>query len=209
MSEQNIITAYLEGRIGPWAFYRQLVKVGVSVSTALTLALGLSAVVRGDQTLEDLASRSRQTHRGDLLELERLLGMVGSSLLPAVQNGNLNPLAINLASLGVNVDVPLSERVDLTHYGIVGDMPLNLVGNLSNVGESGDFRDMNLVLGGNLGNVPIELEGNVNVPIGNDPGVNGNLGNANMAFSGKAGDLPLNFSGNIGNSDDLFRNDPQ
>ena len=209
MSEQNIITAYLEGRIGPWAFYRQLVKVGVSVSTALTLALGLSAVVRGDQTLEDLASRSRQTHRGDLLELERLLGMVGSSLLPAVQNGNLNPLAINLASLGVNVDVPLDDEVKLNHDGIAGDMPLNLDGSLSNVGEDGDFRNMNVVLNGTLGDVPIELAGNVNVPIGNDPGVNVNLGNANMAFSGNAGNLPLNFSGNIGNIGDLFRNDPQ
>ena len=209
MSEQNVINAYLEGRIGPWAFYRQLVKVGVSVSTALTLALGLSAVVRGDQTLEDLASRSRLTHRGDLFELERLLGKVGNSFLPAVQNGNLNPLAVDLASLGVNVDVPLDDEVKLNHDGIAGDMPLNLDGSLSNVGEDGDFRNMNVVLNGTLGDVPIELAGNVNVPIGNDPAVNVNLGNANMAFSGNAGNLPLNFSGNIGNIGDLFRNDPQ
>jgi hypothetical protein len=41
---------------------------------------------------------------------------------------------------------------------------------------------------GNLGNIPINLAGNVDAPLGNTPGVNVNLGNAN-----------LNFVGNIGN----------
>jgi hypothetical protein len=201
MSEQNVINAFLEGRIGQWAFYRQLVKVGVSVGTALTLTLGLPAVVRGEQTLEDLASKSKQTHRGDLFELERLLGKVGNAFLPAVQNENLNPLAVNLASLGVNVDIPLNEKVELNHEGMVGNMPVNLVGTLSNVGDRGDVRHINVVLDGNLGSVPINLAGSVNAPIGNDQGVNVNLGNANLNFSGNAGNLPLNFSGNIGDVD--------
>jgi hypothetical protein len=199
MSEQAVIQAYLEGRIGPWALYRKLVKVGVSVGTALTLALGLPAVVRGEQTLEELALRANQTDRHDLAELQRLLAMVGHALLPAVQNGDLNPLAVSLANLGVNVDVPASQPVGLNFQGTAGDMPLNLEGTLTNLGEQEDFRIMNLVLRGTLGNVGLDLAGNVDAPIGDDPGVNVNLGNANLNFVGRAGGVPLTFSGNIGN----------
>lgn len=198
MSEQAVIQAYLEGRIGPWALYRRLVKIGVSVSAALTLAVGLPAVVRGEQTLEELASRSKQTQRDDVFELQRLLAMVGNSLLPVLQDANLNPLAVSLAKLGINVDVPMDQSVVLNLEGTAGNMPLNLGGNLLNLGEREDFRNMNLVLNGTLGNVPINIAGNVDAPDGNIPGVNVNLGNANLNFVGNAGSLPLNFSGNIG-----------
>lgn len=199
MSEEAVLKAYLEGRIGPWALYRRLVKVGVSVGTALTLALGLPAVVRGDQTLEELAARANQTGRHDLAELERLLAMVGKALVPAVHRGNLNPLAVSLAKLGVNVDVPLNEEVQLNFDGTAGKMPLTLGGTLMNLGESEDFRNMTLVLNGMLGTVPINLAGSVNAPVGNNPGVNMDLGDANLNFAGNAGNVPLNFSGNIGN----------
>jgi hypothetical protein len=198
MSEQGIIGDYLHGRIGPWAFYRRLVKVGVSVNTALALALGLPAVVRGEQTLDDLASRAKQTRGDDSFELERLLAMIGNALLPALQAGNLNPLAVGLAKLGVNVDVPVgTEGVELSLQSTAGNVPVNLGGILLNLGAQGDLRNMNLVLNGSLGQIPVNLAGNVDAPVGHAPGLE--LGKANLNFLGNAGNVPLSFSGNIGN----------
>jgi hypothetical protein len=199
MSEQPVINAYLEGRIGPWVLYRRLVRVGVSVSTALTLAVGLPAVVRGEQTLEELAARANQTSRHDLTELQRLLQMVGNALVPARESANLNPLAVSLAKLGVNVAVAMDDRVELKLEGAVGNRPLNLAGNLANLGEQDGFRNMNLVLNGDLGTLPVNLAGNVDAPLGDGPGINVNLGDANLTFLGAIGNVPLNFSGNIGN----------
>jgi hypothetical protein len=199
MPEQAVIQAYLEGRLGPWAFHRKLVTLGVSVGTAFTLALGLPAVVRGEVTLEELASRASQTSRGDVAEIERLLAMVGHALLPAVQNGTLNPLAVSLAKLGVNVDLGVGEQVELNLEGHAGRLPINLAGNLMNLEAQDDFRNMTLVLGGRLGDVPINLAGSINAPLGESPGVNLNLGNADLNIVGNAGSVPLNFGGNIGN----------
>ena len=200
MLEQEVIAAYVKGDIGPWALYRRLIKTGVSVGAALSLVLMLPAVVRGDQAaLADLATRSTQTQRDDSFELQRLLAMVAQALLPAVEHGNLNPLAVSVAKLGVNVDVAPGERVPV-FFAFKGDrIPLSLDGNLANLGESDDARNMNLVLNGNLGNIPINLAGNVQAPLANAPGANVNLGDANLNFVGNAGNLPLNFSGNIGN----------
>jgi hypothetical protein len=199
MSEQDAITAYVNGEIGPWALYRRLVKTGVSVGAALSLVLMLPAVVRGDQAaLEDLASRSTQTQSDDSFEVQRLLAMVAHALVPAVRDGDINPLAVSVAKLGVNVDVAPGERVPLLFTFNVGRIPLSLTGNLANLGARDEERNMNLVLNGNLGNVPINLAGNVQAPLAHTPGVNVNLGNANLDFVGNAGNVPLNFSGNIG-----------
>ena len=200
MLEQEAIAAYVKGDIGPWALYRRLIKTGVSVGAALSLVLMLPAVVRSEQAaLEDLATRSTQTQSDDSFEVQRLLAMVAHALLPAVQHGDLNPLAVSVAKLGVNVDVAPDERVPVFFTFKVGRIPLSLTGNLANLGESDDARNMNLVLNGNLGNIPVNLAGNVQAPLSNTPGVNVNLGNANLNFVGNAGNVPLNFSGNIGN----------
>jgi hypothetical protein len=166
MPEQAVIQAYLEGRLGPWAFHRKLVTLGVSVGTAFTLALGLPAVVRGEVTLEELASRASQTSRGDVAEIERLLAMVGHALLPAVQNGTLNPLAVSLAKLGVNVDLGVGEQVELNLEGHAGRLPINLAGSINApLGESPGVNlnlgnaDLNIV--GNAGSVPLNFGGNI------------------------------------------------
>ena len=197
MSEQQIIKDYLDGRIGQWALYRKLLSVGISAGTALTLALGLPAVVRGQVTLDELKLKSKQTRCDDFTELDRLLMTVSHALTHAAETANLNPLAVSLARLAVNVDLPMERGTELTFRGDVAGVPVNLSGSIANVGE-GEFRMVNIAVDGNLGERSLNLSGNVQAPPDGSEGSNVNLGQARLDFAGNAGEVPLNFSGNIG-----------
>jgi hypothetical protein len=126
--------------------------------------------------------------------------MVTKAIGTAVESGNLHPLAVAVARLGVNVNVPLNDPAKLNLEGNVGGVPVNLGGSLLNLGQKEDFRNMNLVLGGSVGEVSVNLAGNVNAPLGNDNGNgnNVNLGNAGLNVVGNAGNVPLTFRGQIG-----------
>ena len=200
MSQPEVIHSFLKGQIGPWAFFRKLVRAGVSVGAALTLTMGLPAVARGEKTADQFLEEVRETSPNDFEEIERLLTMVTKAIGTAVENWNLRPLAVAVAKVGVNLNVSLNEPAKLNLEGIVGGVPVNLGGSLLNLGEKEDFRNMNLVLGGNVGELSVNLSGNVDAPLGNDGG-NGNsvrLGNAGLNVVGNAGRVPLTFRGQIG-----------
>jgi hypothetical protein len=200
MPQSEVIRAFLQGRIGPWALYRQLVRAGISVGAALTLTMGLPAVARGEKTPDQFLAEVRETSPSDFEEVERLLTMVANAIGTAVENGNLQPLAVAVARVGVNVTVPLNEPARLSLEGNVGGVPVNLGGSLLNLGQKEDFRNMNLVLGGNVGELSVNLAGNVDAPLGNDDG-NGNsvnLGNTGLNVVGNAGTVPLSFRGRLG-----------
>ena len=200
MSQPEVIHRFLKGQMGPWAFFRKMVRAGVSVGAALTLTMGLPAVARGEKTADQFLEEVRETSPNDFEEIERLLTMVSKAIGTAVENGNLQPLAVAVAKMGVNVNVPLNEPAKLNLEGNVGGVPVNLGGSLLNLGQKEDFRNMNLVLGGNVGEVSVNLAGNVNAPLGNDDrnGNNVNLGNAGLNVVGNAGIVPLTFRGQIG-----------
>lgn len=197
MPQPEVVHSFLEGRIGPWAFFRKLVRTGVSVGAALTLMMGLPAVARGEKTTDQLLAEVRETSPNDVAEIERLLSMVSKAISTAVKNGNLRPLAVAVAKVGVNVDVPLNEPAKLNLEGDVGGVPVNLAGSLLNLGQKEDFRNMNLVLGGNVGELSVNLAGNVMAPLGHeDPGGgNVNLGHVRLNVVGNAGNVPLSFRG--------------
>jgi hypothetical protein len=200
MSQPEVIHSFLRGQIGPWAFFRKLVRAGVSVGAALTLTMGLPAVARGEKTADQFLEEVRETSPNDVEEIERLLTLVSKAIGTAVENGSLQPLAVAVAKLGVNVNVPLNEPARLNLEGNVGGVPVNLGGSLLNLGQKEDFRNMNLVLGGNVGELSVNLAGNVNAPLGNDNGNgnNVNLGNAGLNVVGNAGIVPLTFRGQVG-----------
>jgi hypothetical protein len=199
MSQSDVIRTFIQGRIGPWALYRQLVRAGVSVGAALTLTMGLPAVARGEQTPEQFLAEVRETSPGDFEEIERLLTMVTKAIGIAVENGNLHPLAVAVAKVGVNVNVPLDEPAKLNLEGNVGGVPVNLGGSLLNLGQKDDFRNMNLVLGGSVGELSVNLAGNVSAPLGHDDGsgTSVNLGNTGLNVVGNAGVVPLTFRGTL------------
>ena len=196
MSQPEVIRIFLEGRIGPWALYRQLVRTGVSVGAALVLALGLPAVARGEKTMDDFVSEARQTNPDDVEEIERLLTKVVRAIAGATKNGNVRPLAGAVARLGANVNVPMNEPAKLNLEGEVGGVPVALSGSLLNLGQREEFRNVNLVLGGNLGQVSVNLAGNVLAPGNDNGGIN--LGNVRLNIVGNAGNVPLAFRGPLG-----------
>ena len=87
MSQPEVIHSFLKGQIGPWAFFRKLVRAGVSVGAALTLMMGLPAVARGEQTADQFLEEVRATSPTDFEEIERLLTMVSKAIGTAVENG--------------------------------------------------------------------------------------------------------------------------
>ena len=97
MSQPEVIHSFLKGQIGPWAFFRKLVRAGVSVGAALTLTMGLPAVARGEKTADQFREEVRETSPNDFEEIERLLTMVSKAIGTAVENGNLHPLAVAVA----------------------------------------------------------------------------------------------------------------
>jgi hypothetical protein len=200
MSQPEVIHSFLKGQIGPWAFFRKLVRAGVSVGAALTLTMGLPAVARGEKTADQFLEEVRETSPNDFEEIERLLTMVSKAIGTAVENGNLHPLAVAVAKVGVSLNVPLNEPARLKLEGNVGGVPVNLGGSLLNFGEKEDFRNMSLVLGGTVGELSVNLAGNVDAPLGNDNGngQNVSLGNARLNVVGTAGNVPLTFRGQIG-----------
>jgi hypothetical protein len=200
MSQPEVIDSFLKGQIGPWAFFRKLVRTGVSVGAALTLTMGLPAVARGEQTADQFLEEVRETSPNDFEEIERLLTMVTKAIGTAVENGNLHPLAVAVAKVGVNLNVSLNEPAKLNLESNVGGVPVNLGGTLLNLGEKEDFRNMHLVLGGNVGELSVNLAANVDAPLGNDNGngQNVSLGNARLNVVGNGGNVPLTFRGQIG-----------
>ena len=208
MSEREAVRSFLEGRLGPWALTRRMIRAGISAGAALALVAGLPAVARGECSFDELAARSRRLCQPDLREqrrLERLLRRVGDALGVAVRADSLDPLAVGLARFALNVDAPVDQPVSVNVDTRAGRLPLKLSGIVLNLGNDQELRNSNVSIGGLIGNLPVNLSGTVEAPLGNAQGRNLNLGNVNLNFTGNAGNVPLNFLGNVGN---ITRNDP-
>lgn len=202
MSERELIDAYLEGRIGSWSFVRRLIKVGLSVGTAISLAMALPVVARTGEAealdrVVQVASRA-----GDGVAMERLLAMIGHALQRIGQGSHNNALVPLLAKVGVAVVMqPDQSNVPLNFDGNFGNVQMNLNGsamNLGNLPGPNNMANVELNLEGTVGNVPLNLNGAINVPANQRHGMNMNLGNVNLNVDGAVGNVPINLNQNVG-----------
>jgi len=201
MTERELIDAYLEGRIGSWGFVRSLIKVGLSLGTAISLAMALPVVARTgevaalDQVVQ-VAGRA-----GDPIAMERLLALIGHALYRIGQGSNGNALVPLLAQVGVAVVMqPNQSSVPLNFDGNFGNVPMNLNGRATNLLNDPRANNANVELNlvGVVGGIPLNLNGAINVPAVQRPGVHLNLGKVNLNVDGAVGNVPINLNQNVG-----------
>jgi hypothetical protein len=197
MAEHEIIDAFLQGTIGQWGVFHRLRALGVSAAAALAIAGALPNVVAAADTqkMQEIVSAFPQDDKA----LSRMLDHLADELLKVVDGGPERPLATTLARLAANNADLLNEQ------GNAGNLPLNLKG--GNFELNGELRvregnnnnNINLVLDGNFGAIPINLEGSINLPAVQR---GHNIGNVNLNVDGNIGNMPINLVGNIGNGPD-------
>ena len=202
MVEHEIIDAFLQRRIGRWGVFHRLRALGVSAAAALAIAAALPNVVAAGDTagIREIVRAFPQ----DVESLSRMLDHLADVLQKVAEGGPERPLATSLARLAANNADLLNEQ------GGAGNLPLNLQG--GNVELNGELRlaardpnnNVNLVLNGNVGAIPINLDGSIELPAvprglpDGQGGRNINIGNVNLNVDGTIGEIPISLAGNIG-----------
>ena len=216
MAGPELVDAYLEGRIVAWRFVSRLLKAGISVGTAVAFtALLPSAAQSGELTsLKELVAKTAKQKPHEAAILERLLEGVMRGLVKIDRGGSEGSLGRSLAMLSLNVANHNinNNNADLNFNGNVRNVPVNVSGNLvpgvnvleqaSNVpGRSGhdgnNAQNFALDLGGTVGQVPVNLNGFVNVNVNGQRGPRG----VNLNISGNVGDIQVNLDGGPLNQD--------
>ena len=199
MTEQELVDAYLDGRVGSWGLVRRLKQLGLTSATAVAVALALpGAVQSGD--LSGLKEVRATLSAKEAAALDRLLERLAAQLEDVGGGGPLQPLAATVARMGANNANLVGNANDPTNNNLALAIE---VGNVNLAGFlNADLQDqegppnLNLSLAGNVGNVNVNLNGSLDVPA-NVPGAN--VADVNMNFRGNAGNAALNFFGKLGN----------
>lgn len=200
MSETDLVAAYLQGRITAWTFVRRLLKAGVTLGTALAFTAALPSAARGGDLapLEALAQTTALDNPEAAAMLNQLLSQLAMSLVPLQNDGSAMPLRNALVRLSLNVangGLTLNESFS----GNTGNVPFSLATNVYSASSQNVVFDPGLVnpgpqnvvvsISGNVGDVPLLLEGAVNVNTLRR-GVRG----AFVNVSGNAGDVAISFN---------------
>jgi hypothetical protein len=202
MSETELVNAYLNGKIPAWTFVRRLLKAGVSASAAVAFAAMLPVAAMGGDfgPLEKLVQKTAREHPDQARFLQGLMQHVATDLVRIGAGGHDEPLGRTLARLSLNAANNEVNFADLDFNGKAHNVPINLVGSIENV--TPDFPDNNnnneneqnmlLVFGGNVGRMPVNLNGFVNVNVN---GVQGPQG-VNLNVGGNVGEMKVNLNTN-------------
>lgn len=209
MAEQDIVDAYLDGKIAAWTCVRRLMKLGLSVGTAVAFTAMLPAVAHsGDvKPLEELIARTASQKPDESIVLERLMAHVARGLVRIEEGGPDSHLRRSLVMLSMNAAQFTVNDAKLSFNGNVRTVPVNIEGNLNqfrqepgpNVasvaagGVGAQEQNFALTLGGNLGQVPVNLNGFIHVNVNGQRGPRG----VNLNVSGNVGEMPVNLSSDI------------
>lgn len=201
MSEPELVEAYLEGKIVTWTFVRRLLKVGLTVGTALAFTALLPAAAESGETtaLEQLVEQTAKRKPDEAKVLARLMDRLAQSLLKIRRGGSERQLGRVLGRLSLNAANTGRSALDLNFNDTIRRVPINLSGNLLSIGENipdaapelaavapGE-QNFAVTLAGQVGKLPLNLNGFVEVNVNGRRGPRG----VNLNVQGNLGSMPI------------------
>ena len=198
------VDAYLEGKMAAWTFVRRLRKAGLSVGAAIAFTAVLPAAARtGDfSPLERLVAQTSERSPEEAAVLEQLMKRVAKSLVTIHEGGGEDKLVRSLTRLSLNVANNNEGNANLAFNGESRNIPVNVLGRLNLVdpapniavggGPNRPEKNLALNLAGTVGELPVNLDGFVNVNVNNQPGPRG----VNLNVDGNLGQLPIKVNVN-------------
>jgi hypothetical protein len=194
MDLREVVQAYMQRRMHSWGVFRQLVRLGLTTTTALSVVAALPGALKTGE-LHALEAFAQSSEEAAVLGV--LIEQLASQLDMVADGSPIYPVATTLARIGArNANLTGSIEINLNEGGA------NLVAVLSpSTKEPNRTPNLNLDLNGTVGDgqVNVQLVGTLDPPQDLSSGVNVNLGGVNMNVRGTAGDANLNFAGNLGN----------
>ena len=197
MDAKEIVDAYLQGRLESWGVFRKLVRLGLSTATALAVAGALPAAVKANSATL-LSEVTHDAQESPLLDL--LMSHLASQLEKAAGDGSVRPLAVTLARIGGNnfnlINCDARQECLPLKLNYNDGFNTNLNGEI--VGDP-KLGNLTLNLNGNVGQSNLNVFGILSPRDSASAGRNLNIGNVDLNVSGNVGNVALNFNGNLGN----------